>query len=94
MLEDNQGEMDESTFQIDEKEVKVEVMRSRGAGGQVIMMMTLVMICTQSYPARQQNRIGGATDAHPNWYHSIDAGLSITAPEQGISLEDPSCQAL
>jgi len=39
MLEDNQGEMDESTFQIDEKEVKVEVMRSRGAGGQVVTMM-------------------------------------------------------
>ena len=36
MVEDNQGEMDESTFQIDETEVKVEVMRSRGAGGQVI----------------------------------------------------------
>jgi hypothetical protein len=35
MLEDSQGDMDESTFQIDEKEVKVEVMRSRGAGGQV-----------------------------------------------------------
>ncbi len=35
MLEDNQGEMDESTFQVDGKEVKVEVMRSRGAGGQV-----------------------------------------------------------
>jgi len=39
MLEDNQGEMDESTFQIDETEVRVEVMRSRGAGGQVIVMV-------------------------------------------------------
>ena len=39
MLEDNQGEMDESTFQIDETEVRVEVMRSRGAGGQVIAMV-------------------------------------------------------
>lgn len=39
MLEENEEEMVESTFQIDEKEVKVEVMRSRGAGGQVSMIM-------------------------------------------------------
>lgn len=47
--------MDESTFQIDEKEVKVEVMRSRGAGGQVIMMALSGGTYTQTYPARQQN---------------------------------------
>lgn len=55
MLEDNQGEMDESTFQIDETEVRVEVMRSRGAGGQVIAIiisgdMRLVLYSTSTKP--------------------------------------------
>lgn len=55
MLEDSQGEMDESTFQIDETEVKVEVMRSRGAGGQVIAIiinsyMHLVLSSTSTKP--------------------------------------------
>lgn len=33
--EDNAGNDDISNFHVDEKEVKVEVMRARGAGGQV-----------------------------------------------------------
>lgn len=58
MLEDNQGEMDESTFQIDETEVRVEVMRSRGAGGQVITMVLsgdahLVLSSTSTKPNQQ-----------------------------------------
>lgn len=46
MLEEDQGEMDEATFQIDEKEVKAEVMRSRGAGGQVMMIIPSGDMCS------------------------------------------------
>lgn len=61
---------------VDEKDVKTEVMRSRGAGGQVRHLgfqIALHVDAALFILARQQNRVCGAADTYPHRDHRFDA---------------------
>lgn len=59
-------------------EVRIEVMRARGAGGQVRPHDSLPRHANieggMDTTARQQNRICGSFDPHPDWDHGVYAG--------------------
>ena len=65
----------------DPKDIKVEVMRSRGAGGQVclIHLCSTPSLTSTSYIARKQNRISRPPDSHPNRNHRVDARWAKSA---------------
>lgn len=75
----NSAPMDDDLF--DQKDVKVEVMRSRGAGGQVCSAyidwcsFSSLIYTLSSRTARQQNRVGDSSHSRPNRRHRLDAGL-------------------
>ena len=55
-------------------DVKLEVMRSRGAGGQVFSALSHNLFPDiTSNSARQQNRVGRSINSHTNGDHSINA---------------------
>lgn len=75
--EDGGGANDDvNSFYVDEKEVKVEVMRARGAGGQVRCEEDVDKITslTDLFLACEQNRICRSIDAHPNRNKRLHAG--------------------
>lgn len=63
---------DDELFSMDD--VKLEVMRSRGAGGQVFsaLLCNLFLDITSNL-ARQQNRVGRSINSHTDGDHSINA---------------------
>ena len=62
-------------------EVKVEVMRSRGAGGQVrnVTLVERLLFEFSALVARQQNRVGCTPDTYTDWNYCVDAGRTESA---------------
>ena len=64
---------DDNLFTMDE--IKLEVMRARGAGGQASPNMVELVGSHEltSIPARQQNRIRRPSDSYTYWDNGVDA---------------------
>ena len=76
---------------LDENDVKIEVMRSRGAGGQVSFAQA--QKCWPDHPlsACQQNRISSPLDASAYWSHCLDARQSKPGAKQNSRFRRPAC---
>jgi len=71
---------DDELFSMDD--VKLEVMRSRGAGGQVFSALSCnLFLDITSNSARQQNRVGRSINSHTDGDHSINARWTESASE-------------
>lgn len=70
--------VDASDDLVDEKDVKTEVMRSRGAGGQVSDTGSAeipLKVDSRLLAARQQNRVGSTVDPYSHGNNCLDARL-------------------
>ena len=63
----------------DEKDVRVEVMRARGAGGQVSISHLALLIDLTPFVACQQNRVRSSSNAYPNGYYGVNARRTESA---------------
>lgn len=75
------------------EDVRVEVMRARGAGGQVrfpvsVLCSLLNLACVTI--ARQQNRIRGTPHTCTYWDHRLDAGRTESASGTSYIEDDKS----
>jgi len=78
LSEDAEPAADDNLFKMED--VRIEVMRSRGAGGQVRIRTCFLSSITHGLLARQQNGVGGTFDTRAYGRDSIDAGRAESAP--------------
>lgn len=86
------GQIDDSDL-FEAKDVKIETMRSRGAGGQVrlcaisqlggaqcsrVASLQLLTLAASRSAARQPNRVGDSTDAFADGHQRFDARLAVS----------------
>jgi len=69
------------------EDVKLEVMRARGAGGQVkfIIELSVLFRWNSASIACEQNRVSSSLDPHPNRNYCLNAGRKKSAPSEHSS---------